>query len=365
MKNLSFGVLIIPSLNPDEKLVSVVREAVEYFSDIILVNDGSGKEYESVFRRITDKFDGIHYLKHSENKGKGYALKSAMQYFRSNPNFDGYDGVVTADGDGQHEINDIIAIDKQLGLHNEKSLIIGCRDLNSEVMPPRSKFGNKSTAFLFKTLYGIKLKDTQSGLRAFSKDIIPWLLDVDGSRFEYEMNMLIKSKNTDVVLREYPISTKYEEKHKSHFRSFVDSLRVMRVLFSGIISFIIAGLVAGIADIGLFAFFNEVVMPQNGSLAINLLVATVVARVLSSIINFVFNRFITFGGKKISSKSILKYYALWFAQLLTSYLLVLLLSTISGGREVLIKFLVDLLLALLSYQIQMKWVFRKKEENSD
>ena len=125
MQSLSFGVLIIPSLNPDDKLISVIKSASEYFSDIILVNDGSKEEHESVFRHITDNYRQVHYLHHDENRGKGVALKTAMQYFRSNPKFDGYDGVVTADADGQHEILDINAIDKQLGLNPSKSIVIG------------------------------------------------------------------------------------------------------------------------------------------------------------------------------------------------------------------------------------------------
>ena len=228
-------------------------------------------------------------------------------------------------------------------------------------MPFRSKFGNKTTAFLFSALYGIKLKDTQSGLRAFSKDIIPWLLDLKGERFEYEMNMLIKSKNTDYQIIEERISTKYEANHKSHFRSVVDAMRVLMVLLSGIISFILAGAVAGIADIGLFALFSKVLLKSSVSLALNILVSSVVARIFSSTINFIINRFVTFGGKKISKKSVIKYYFLWCIQLLASYGIVLLLTSLMGGGEIIIKLIVDFVLALLSYQVQMKWVFKKKD----
>lgn len=360
MQNLSFAVLVIPSLNPDEKLLTLIKEASQYFSDIILVNDGSLKEYDSIYKKICASYSGIHYLKHDKNEGKGAALKTAMQYFISSALADSYVGVVTADSDGQHECNDIIAIDKQLGIRGEKSLIIGYRDLDSENMPLRSKFGNKSTALLFRALYGIKLKDTQSGLRGFSKDIIPWLINIKGNRFEYEMNMLIKSKDADFSIYEHPIKTKYEQNHKSHFKSLKDSIRVLGVLLSGILSFIIAGIIAGVVDLGMFALLRYVFIPPSLALALNLLISTAIARVLSSIANFIYNRFVTFGGKRISKTSILRYYLLWFIQLLSSYGTVLLLTTVIGGGEILIKFGVDLILALMSYQIQMKWVFKKK-----
>jgi dolichol-phosphate mannosyltransferase len=330
-----------------------------------LINDGSDEKCESVFRYITSNFKQVHYLKHEENKGKGTALKTAMQYFRSNQNFEVYDGVVTADADGQHEISDIIALDKRLGLNPSKSIVIGFRDLNSEKMPFRSKIGNKTTAFLFSALYGIKLKDTQSGLRAFSKDVIPWLIDLKGDRFEYETNMLVKSKNTDYQIIEEPISTRYETNHKSHFRSFVDAFSVLKILLSGIISFIMAGAVAGIADIGLFALFSSVLLKPYFSFAVNILISSVVARIFSSIINFIINRFVTFGGKKVSKKSVIKYYFLWCLQLFASYGLVLFLTLLIGGGEVIIKLIVDFILSLLSYQVQMKWVFRKKDVSNE
>lgn len=361
IKNQSFAVLVIPSLNPNEKLLTLIKEASVYFSDIIIVNDGSGKEFDYIYKKICSDYKGIHYLRHETNKGKGSALKTAMEYFISSSISDSYLGVVTADSDGQHETNDIIAIDKQLGVHGKRSLVIGYRNLNSDKMPIRSKFGNKSTAYLFRTLYGVELKDTQSGLRAFSKDIIPWLLKIKGDRFEYEMNMLIKSKGADFDVHEHPISTKYEQNHKSHFRSLKDSVRVLGVLLSGVLSFVIAGIVAGIVDLGIFALFNYAVLPDFFAPAISLLISTVVARVGSSIVNFFFNRYVTFGGARISKKSIFKYYVLWLVQLISSYGIVLLFTIVFGGEEIITKLITDLILALASYQIQLKWVFRKKE----
>jgi dolichol-phosphate mannosyltransferase len=139
----------------------------------------------------------------------------------------------------------------------------------------------------------------------------------------------------------------------------------LKVLLSGIISFILAGAIAGIADIGLFALFSNVLLKSYVSLAINILISSVIARIFSSIINFIINRCVTFGGKNVSKKSVIKYYLLWCAQLFASYGLVLLLTMLIGGGEIIIKLIVDFVLSLLSYQVQMKWVFRKKDVGNE
>lgn len=357
------AVLIIPSLNPDQKLVEVVQKASEIFCDIIIVNDGSRVEYECVFEQIKQTYgEQIHLLEHEQNKGKGSALKTAFSYFLRTDLCERYKGVITMDGDGQHSVEDAKMLDEELGEKNERALHIGYRDLSSPVMPTRSKFGNKATAFLFRFLYGVKLKDTQSGLRAFSSDIVPWLVKVSGQRFEYEMNVLIKSKDAEINVYEHQIQTRYEKNHTSHFRSLNDSYKVMKVLFGGIAKFIFAALCAGVVDLGLFYLIDYVIIGDKMTIALSLLISTFVSRALSSVVNYLVNKFITFGGKKISKRSIIKYYTLWLAQMCASYGIVLGFTSLFGGGEIWIKMVVDLLLSLVSYRAQLTWVFKKKNE---
>ena len=359
----SNGILVIPSLNPTPQFFDLTKKMAEYFTELIVVNDGSTEETVHVFSDIKAELgDRVHILTHEVNYGKGVALKTAFTYYRDSGLMEKYVGVVTADSDGQHEFDDVKMIDEKLGAHHDRAMIIGHRDIDSPIMPPKSKVGNKITAFLFNALYGVKLKDTQTGLRAFSNDIMDWLIGIKGDKFEYEMRMLILSKDADVAIYEYPITTKYEEVHVSHYKPFRDSIRVGVVLMGSFFSFLLAALVSFGVDIGLFALFDYVVF-SHLDLATALLWATVVSRVSSSILNFVVNRLFTFGGKRISRKSILKYYALWITQLLVSYLCVLGFTQWFGAdAKVLIKCIVDISLALCSYQIQMRWVFKKKRE---
>ncbi len=369
MNAKSNGVLIIPSLNPDEKLGQVLSEAFCYFDAVILVNDGSDPAFSDVFTSYKAQYgDRLHLLTHEENAGKGKALKTAFSYYLSSPLCKQYKGVVTADSDGQHATKDVVALDAALGAHPQCSIHIGRRNLSDPSVPLRSRFGNKVTALLFRALYGVALQDTQTGLRAFSNDVVPWLLTVKGDRFEYEMNVLIRSRDTDFTFYEHPIETKYEADHKSTFRTVRDAARVLSVLLGGIVKYVGAALAAAVADIGLFYLLRFHVLPSSVHNATALLISTVVGRAVSSVINFAFNRFITFGGKEISRASIVKYYVLWACQMAASYGLVVGFTSLIGEGELattLVKLTVDLCLALVSYQLQLKWVFAKKKVVQD
>ena len=97
--------VIIPSLNPDDKLVSVVDSLVKKgFEDIIIVNDGSDSAHLWPFEKV-GSYSQCTILTHEVNKGKGRGLKTAFEYCLKNRQ--GYDGVVTVDGDNQHRADDI------------------------------------------------------------------------------------------------------------------------------------------------------------------------------------------------------------------------------------------------------------------
>ena len=99
--------IIIPSLNPDSKLEKVVEGLVEAgYEDIVVVNDGSDTEHMEPFKRL-GKLKQCTILTHEVNKGKGRALKTAFSYILENRK--NIDGVVTVDGDNQHQVKDITA----------------------------------------------------------------------------------------------------------------------------------------------------------------------------------------------------------------------------------------------------------------
>lgn len=354
------GILIIPSLNPGDDFIDLIDHFRTEFEDIIVVDDGSNGEGARVFEKLKNAAQsGVHVLTHAKNMGKGEALKTAMRYYLASDLPKKYQGVVTCDSDGQHRLEDVRIINEALKANDTNVIHMGVRDLTSDVMPPRSKFGNKWSAFLFRSLYGIDISDTQTGLRGFSNDIIEIMTKVRGKRFEYEMKVLIDSKKHHIDICEHSIETHYEKDHKSTFKTFRDSTRVLIVLLGGMIKFILAASVAGIVDIGIFyGLFTFVCEPHIANKPLALLIPTVSARIVSSIANFAVNRYVTFNKKNMSKTSLPKYYALWTVQLGASYGLLFLFSFIfPSSWEVLIKLIVDLFLALVSYQVQLKWVF--------
>ena len=180
--------VIIPSLSPDERLPMLVKELKTHgFEHIIVVNDGSSTEYDAIFTQVRQM--GAVVLRHMVNQGKGRALKTAFHYILEH--LDCCVGAVTIDSDGQHAVKDIIRCCEKL-LETPDCLVMGCRNFKQENVPFKSSFGNILTSKVMQLLVGIKISDTQTGLRAMSLEHIRKFLSVSGERFEYETNVVRK-----------------------------------------------------------------------------------------------------------------------------------------------------------------------------
>lgn len=343
-------IIVIPSLNPDEKLaqtVSGLRQAG--FTQFVLVDDGSDSAHRNNFPAPAQ---GLVLLRHKTNRGKGAALKTAFSYIiKTMPEAA---GCLTVDGDGQHHPEDVAACARAL-YENPSAVVLGCRDFTLPHVPARSRFGNRTTSFVFRLLCGIRLSDTQTGLRGFPAAVLPLLTQIRGDRFEYETNMLLKLKQNRIPLREVKIRTVYlEENASSHFRPIRDSLRIYRF----ILAFLCSSLVSCAVDVGVFYLLRRLFAGWLGDWTI--LFSTLAARVVSSLTNFQINRKRVFASTQRAGKTIGKYYALALPQMLLSAGAVYLFSILLHGNsesDTLIKLIVDLILFFISYRIQQSWVF--------
>ena len=204
--------VILPSLNPDRKFKGVVDGLVEHgFQNIVIVDDGSDDEHRHWFDE-TEQYPQCHVLHHGVNKGKGRALKTAFAYVLEK--LPEVRGVITIDGDGQHLLGDIVACGEKMLEHGDK-VVMGCRDFSLPGVPPRSVAGNRTTSRLFRICYGIKLSDTQTGLRAIPRSCLERFCAIEGERFEYETNMLLYMKRLGIGFVEQPIETVYDEEDYS------------------------------------------------------------------------------------------------------------------------------------------------------
>lgn len=224
MQNNKIAV-IIPSYNPSAKLVRLVDELKQSgLQTIIIVNDGSEEEAEKVFSQLTQ----VTLLSHSQNRGKGAALKTGMAFVQTNLHT--CDFVLCCDDDGQHTPKDIAKV-AAAGMARTQ-ITLGSRAFDKKV-PLKSLCGNKIIAFLFRVLFGKKIRDTQTGLRLIPSDAIGELLTISYNRFEFEFASLIHFLKSRFEIVEVPIETIYFENNRStKFKSVSDSWLIIRTLFS-------------------------------------------------------------------------------------------------------------------------------------
>ena len=343
-------VIIIPSYKPDKEIMlEFIQKVKENFKNIIVVDDGSGEEYNEFYSQLQTK--DIVVLKHHVNFGKGRGIKTAFNCVLNNyPNII---GAVTADCDGQHYVEDIIKCANKLK-ENPDKLVIGYRNFDENQVPFRSRFGNKITRWIFSTFVGIKITDTQSGLRAFGKNTMKKFLATVGERYEYETNMLIDCKEKDIEIAEVPISTVYIRNNSlSHFSPLKDSIRIYK-LFA---KYIIASLSSFIVDIILYALFIKL-LPENDFYGISqIFIATIIARIMSSLYNFGINSKMVF--KNQNRSSLIKYFMLVVIQMFISAMAVSALFKLLRINSTLIKIVVDTIIFVINFVIQREWVFKK------
>lgn len=353
MKQNEDLIVIIPAYEPPKEFIAYAREVSSLAGRLVVVNDGSGESYEPIFREIA-ALPNVTYITYPENHGKGYALKEAFRFCTEQLPPESI--LVTADCDGQHAVRDVLRI-YRAALEHPNALILGSRNFEKEDVPQRSRLGNTWIRRLFHLLYGLNVYDTQTGLRGFSSETAKKYIKVSGDRFEYEMNMLIASQKAGIPIAEVSIETIYPdsgEQSVSHFRTFRDSMRVVGAALKNLNWYLLSSVVSAVVDVFIFFLLSSVIFPEIS--AVNTLIATVTARVLSSIINFGFNYKYVFEGK--SKRALYRYYILWFCQLGASYGLVFLFGNLLGMQMTVMKAVGDLCLALISYQIQRLWVFK-------
>lgn len=360
MRDLSRISVVLPSLDPDEKLTAVIDGLLEYgFSDIILVNDGSKPENLHYFTEAAAAHPEIHLLHHQVNRGKGAALKNAFRWFLQNRP-DGL-GVVTVDGDNQHHPADTRACCEHM--LDTGHCVLGCRDFTLDHVPPRSRFGNHITSLVFKFFCGMTISDTQTGLRAIPRSALETLVNVSGDRFEYETNMLLAFKTNGIPFDEVKIRTVYIEENKSsHFRVFHDSWRIYKLIFRHFFLYTLTSFISSIVDMASYSLFTGIFNGFMTGLSLTA-VAGIGARTISSLLNFYLTKELVFKTQVDGKKALLRYYCLVLPQMGVQILLtqgVYWLFRIGDSAtflRTLIYTLVMTILYFISYMIQQRWVF--------
>jgi len=271
--------ILIPSFNPDDNLTNLVAALSAYsWSQMVIVDDGSSDDTQLIFGKLRT-VDNVHVIRHSNNQGKGASLKTGIKYIDDNSEI--LKGIITVDADGQHLVEDIKKIAKY-AQDRENDVIFGVRSFGKNT-PFRSKFGNKLTKYLLYIFNGISVDDTQTGLRYLPVSIFNELLALPGNRYEYELECLFTINHLGYDIKQIQIKTVYLNDNKgSYFRPLIDSAKIYMVFarfsFSSLLSF---GL-----DIVMFAIFLSYLQ--------SIFIATMVARTISGVFNFILNRNLVF-----------------------------------------------------------------------
>lgn len=257
-------IVIIPAYKPNEELIKIVDRLCDENVGIVVVNDGSGTEYNEIFEAISSKAEVVTIVC---NSGKGTALKTGIKTVMQNhPECEYF---VTADADGQHKPEDIMRVFAEL--ENGAEFVLTVRKFR-EGMPFRSKVGNNLSRYIYTILNGHYFIDNQSGLRGFAVRNAQWLVRVSGNKYDYEMNMLYYADKQGIQITTIPIEALYiDNNSSSHFSPVKDTLRIYaRLFYSARITFaawLIAEQMFFFASLFLGYNYTHITIPTIGATA--------------------------------------------------------------------------------------------------
>ncbi|MBR3161690.1 MAG: glycosyltransferase [Bacilli bacterium] len=332
-------IALIPSYEPDDKLIKIVKDLINNNFIVVVVNDGSKEKYDKIFSNIKDISKVLEY---KNNQGKGYALKYGMKYIKNN--YNNYI-IVTMDSDGQHTVKDANKLCDYIEKHPDE-FAIGKR-IRGQNTPLRSKIGNSITMMVYKLATGVSIYDTQTGLRCFSNKLIDFNLNIKGNRFEYEMNVLLEAPLNNIKIKEIEIETIYykDNNSNSHFNTIKDSFRVYKEIIKFSLSSIISFIIDYISYIIFILFIN------------NITISNIIARIISATCNYIINKKIVFNSKRKTNKSLPEYIILAIFILIINTFILNILVYIRFNKYI-AKIIVELILFLFSWQVQKRRIFR-------
>lgn len=344
----SFPVLIIPAYNPDNLLVDLLEKhtALNNGQACIVVNDGSHPASAPIFQRVQAL--GCLVLHHDKNQGKGAALKTAMNYYLTHM-AETSTGVITADADGQHSLEDIIRLSCAF-VQDNNVLYLGTRKTSQANTPLRSRIGNRVTKWIFNCLTHNRIEDTQTGLRAIPNELIRYLVVTKTDRYEFEFEMFFIAQKHRIAIKQLPIATIYINNNKgSHFNPLWDSLRIYFIF----IRFCSVSLLSFILDFTLFtALF--LLSGRSG-------LSVFGARLCSVPFNFYLNKSLTFKSK--GSVAISAFYYLNLALIIGYSSFQLMTALHHAGLNIYCsKMLAEFLIFVANFFIQYWIVFARRNE---
>lgn len=344
-------IIVIPSLNPDRKLIKTIKELKDYFSSIIVVDDGSKKEYLEVFSEIENL--GCIVTHHKINYGKGKALKTGIKILEEN--FPDTDAFITMDADGQHKVSDVLKIKEELE-KDPDNIVLGSRSIYSKNVHFSTKIATFLTSMFFGLFTGYKFRDTLTGLRGIPIIYKKLALAIPGTRYDYEMNFLLEMALRRIDFTAVNIKYIYTEKKRV---SLIDRVKDVFYLYETPIKFFASSLSSTAIDLILFDLLIKI---ESINPIFMVYIATYLARIVSSIINFTMNKKWVYKSAGKTSKEATGYTIVLVLKTIASSFIVSLFSFATINLTI-IKMAVDSILFIINYYIQNKYIFKNEIDN--
>jgi len=342
-------IALIPAYEPTKTLPELARQLYRAGFQPVVIDDGSGEAYREIF------VETAHYafvLTQETNMGKGCTLKLGLSYIKER--YPSNSVIVTLDADGQHSVVDAVRV-CNTALWNMGALVLGCRSFGDSV-PARSRFGNTVTRFIYRITTGVNVSDTQTGLRAFGMELVPFLLDVSGNRYEYEMNVLLECSRQNVPIKEVGIQTIYlDNNSSSHFSTIKDSFRVYRE----IIKFASSSLIGFIVDYSMYSLLAF--MTAGLGAAVSIPLSNIAARIVSATVNFSINKKLVFKNSGSTAKAAVSYIILAICILAGNTVLLSFLVNYLGFNKYASKIFTEITFFTASWLVQKFIIFGKRE----
>lgn len=340
--------LIIPAFKPTPYILDMVKTFIAKKYMVFVIDDGNDPTFDSLFRSCEEQ--GAIRLKHSKNLGKGAALKTAFSTLLNT--YPQIDYAVTCDADGQHPIETVLSFCQQIMKNKLDTVYFGVRTLSKKT-PLKNRLGNAITRSLFQILYGVKIEDTQTGLRGIPRKEWQSLVTLPQQRFDYEMAMLIDFAKRNVSIESISIPSVYfDDGGVSSFRPFVDSVKIYQLMFHRLGGFIFVGLSSFALDWIIFLWLF-----LEGYFLNYVFLTVLTARLVSGLYNYLLNFYFVFRSSHRHRTSISRYLVIYFFNLIVSVVVLEAIHLLNPNATIIGKIIVDLSLFFVTYVISKRWIF--------
>ena len=214
--------VVVPAYNEEKTIETVLKDLLDMGFEFVVVDDGSMDKTNSIVTKLIKEKKHGYICKHLLNRGLGAAIKTGIEASLEEE----ADIIVTFDADGQHDPNDICTVINPI-LNKEADFCVGKRDFKE--MPASKQFGNRVMNFITLIFYGIKVNDSQSGLRAFNRKAAQNIV-INARDYGVSSEIIGEVKRHELKLKEVPMKTIYTDYSMKKGTNLIEGLKILSKL---------------------------------------------------------------------------------------------------------------------------------------